>query len=355
MKKVAIQLYGHLRSYKETNNSFFQNLVSVLNREGFSVDIFIHSWRETDTSEKSWHNLDGEQRGENIDEEDIEHIKQIYNPKSVLLEKQIVVDNDFEMTEKFLAMPRLYGAIINSSYTKYKVNELRLAYEKKENIEYDYVIQTRPDIKFHQEFGINKFLNTFASYEVPIPLNSIYTSSVPFRRGNVEIDIFLCSIDLIFFAKPEIMNKINYFYQDIVLNNITIDWINENLYSLEILWLMYWKLLGIEIVRLKYFQFEEYSIIRNIEHYSKLPEIKDASLELQEFSHNIISNDRIAGYKSKINWLPSMFGIFNTKDRITITVFFIKIAIKLTKKDIAKMAWWIPVRKWREKFRAKFN
>ena len=73
------------------------------------------------------------------------------------------------------------------------------------------------------------------------------------------------------------------------------------------------------------------------------------------FSYDYLIDNRLIYNHPKVNWLPSMFGIFNTKDRLTFVVFFIKITIKVTQKDIDKMAWWIPVRKWRDKFRAKFN
>ena len=57
----------------------------------------------------------------------------------------------------------------------------------------------------------------------------------------------------------------------------------------------------------------------------------------------------------KINWLPIIFGISNNGNTIRITILFIKITIKMTDEKINKMAWWIPIRKWRDKFRAKFN
>ncbi|WP_198295157.1 polysaccharide pyruvyl transferase family protein [Brachyspira murdochii] len=57
---------------------------------------------------------------------------------------------------------------------------------------------------------------------------------------------------------------------------------------------------------------------------------------------------------SNINWIK-LFGIYNTKESITIIFFGIKLIIKLNENQINKLAWWIPVRKWRDNFRDKFK
>ena len=53
------------------------------------------------------------------------------------------------------------------------------------------------------------------------------------------------------------------------------------------------------------------------------------------------------------NWIK-FFGIYNNKEYIFIYIFFIKFSIKINEKNINKIAWWIPIRKWRDKFRNKF-
>lgn len=286
MKRVAIQLCGHLRSYKDSYVSFVNNLLKPLEKEGYVVDIFLHSWKETDTCEQSWHNIDGDKRGREVTTEDADCIKLFYNPKDFLLENQLQVDN-FELREIFMNLPRQYSAVINSAYTKFKVNDLRLKYEQKNHITYDYVIQTRPDILFNKSFSIDKFLNTYTTYELEIPSNAVFTACAPFRRGLLESDIFLCSIDLILFAKPQVINKINNFYNSILTGELSQEWIKNNLYSLEILWLMYLKYLKIDLVRLKYFQFIDYDILRDIKEYSKIPSIVDASIKKQEYKKGI--------------------------------------------------------------------
>ena len=54
------------------------------------------------------------------------------------------------------------------------------------------------------------------------------------------------------------------------------------------------------------------------------------------------------------NWIK-FFGIYNNSDYIFIYIYFIKFTIKINEKNINKIAWWIPVRKWRDNFRNKFK
>ncbi len=53
--------------------------------------------------------------------------------------------------------------------------------------------------------------------------------------------------------------------------------------------------------------------------------------------------------------LPQAFGIFYTKNSIILFFFFIRIVLKMTDSNINKIAWWIPVKKWRNNFSAKFQ
>ena len=57
----------------------------------------------------------------------------------------------------------------------------------------------------------------------------------------------------------------------------------------------------------------------------------------------------------KVNWFPMMFGISNNRTTLKITIFFIKITIKVTDKKISKIASLIPIKKCREIFISKFK
>ena len=44
---------------------------------------------------------------------------------------------------------------------------------------------------------------------------------------------------------------------------------------------------------------------------------------------------------------------YNTKDYLMFYLFGIKVSLKINEKNINKLVWWIPVRKWRDNFRSK--
>ena len=52
------------------------------------------------------------------------------------------------------------------------------------------------------------------------------------------------------------------------------------------------------------------------------------------------------------NWIK-LFGIYNTKDYLIFYLFGIKISFRMNEERVNKLAWWIPVRKWRDNFRSK--
>ena len=68
--------------------------------------------------------------------------------------------------------------------------------------------------------------------------------------------------------------------------------------------------------------------------------------ELTNYEFNILYSNQ--------NWIK-LFGIYNTNQYIYILFFGIKLTLKVDEKQINKIAWWIPIKKWRDNFRAKFK
>ena len=58
--------------------------------------------------------------------------------------------------------------------------------------------------------------------------------------------------------------------------------------------------------------------------------------------------------KLKINDIR-FFGIYHNRNTLEIVIFFIKIRIEMNFNNINKIAWFIPVRKWRESFKRAFD
>lgn len=125
MKKIAILLRGHVRSYKKTLEKFLY----FKNCENFDIDVFIHTWDTVNYNTSELTN--------------IEEIKQLYNPVDC------VVDNQLDVKSK----PLFYS---NSNrdkfkyqlYSMYILGNMMANYELKNDFKYDYVINTRFDLTY---------------------------------------------------------------------------------------------------------------------------------------------------------------------------------------------------------------
>ncbi|EIE4559151.1 TPA: hypothetical protein SGX95_001624, partial [Campylobacter jejuni] len=146
-KRLAIQLFGHLRTYRETYQNFLKNIVEVNQDDGWDIDIFLHTWDKLSSSNGSWHknlNLNCKLNDIPISNEDIQNIKLFYKPKKFLIE-ELTIEYGFFSSVK-------------------KVFELRKKYQKINNIKYDYNLFTRPDIMFMKPFKISSFILYYKKY-----------------------------------------------------------------------------------------------------------------------------------------------------------------------------------------------
>ncbi len=83
---------------------------------------------------------------------------------------------------------------------------------------------------------------------------------------------------------------------------------------------------------------------------------KELSFRISDLNNNIqsqINNINTVNANAEHS-IIKLFGIYNTRYYIHIYFFGIKITLKANEKNINKIAWWIPIRKWRDNFRSKF-
>ena len=314
--------------------------------ENYDVDVFMHTWDEINsTTVKTMKFFDEIEKKEKIllTKEQIQNLKTYYKPKKLTIEPQLDY-NDKIITKLASGGVASSKGFYNLAYTIYKSNEIRKEYEKENNINYDWVISTRPDVLFHTIFTIEKFLKRYEDFKAELSGNEyFYANCCPYGRDNYAEDIiFATTSDLIFFARPSSMNKALSLFKNFD-NHVNFD----RIFSFEHFILSYVEKQQIKPIPIRYFQFNDFDILKE--------EIKQpVELNNNNISTNVVTEvpDEL-GLRS--NWLPSMFAIFNTKDRLTFVIFFINITIKVTEKDINKISWWIPIRILRDKFRAKFN
>ena len=180
--KLALQIYGQLRTFKEC----IPNILNFLDysAKDFDVFLFIDDSHSSDyTLVNGCHNY-SEQNMELLKDMLIsERIKQIIYVKNMndadnKIEQQLV-DNYIECYNKFeekygklemnIFTPRLF-------YRKYLLNEIRKTYEKQNNITYDYIVRTRFDIKTSIS---SDFTFEYIPENTPVLCSDILTISSP--------------------------------------------------------------------------------------------------------------------------------------------------------------------------------
>ena len=137
-KRLAIQFFGHTRTYKKTYESFFKYIVKPNQQDGWEVDIFIHTWDMSSSSSGSWHEGQDLFDIHSLSQSDIDDIKQIYNPKAILnifnncqnlnsKAKNIYTDDKTSFIEFILILndKHLEGVDIIERNENYKISALR--------------------------------------------------------------------------------------------------------------------------------------------------------------------------------------------------------------------------------------
>jgi hypothetical protein len=265
-KRIAIQLFGHLRSFRNTYKSFLKYVVEANKKEGYEVDIFIHTWTETDHSDMTWHNQNGQRRGFAVTDAIKNEVISYYNPKKLLIEHQIETD-DYKLYERLDRRGFSYKAILNLTYTVYKSSELRHEYTRETGIVYDYVIVTRPDILFYKPLSLNDFLSSYEKYKTEISNNGLFFSHLFFSdlandKFPVYDNQFIATVDLVYFGTEEVIDKATGVFLKLSKESKQT---LEEIYYHNNLWVFYWKNELIELIRIEYNIEICYTIMRTIE------------------------------------------------------------------------------------------
>ena len=146
MKKIAIHFFGHMRTYKKTYESFFNNFIKP-NLYYANIDIFIHTWDEYQTQYSRHQNrVYASMENKKLSSECIMDIKNIYKPAKIKLDTYD---------------PSLgHGMYVSVK----RVNQIRREYEKENNINYDIYIYTRPDILFINPFKLSDYIDFYLDF-----------------------------------------------------------------------------------------------------------------------------------------------------------------------------------------------
>jgi hypothetical protein len=268
-KRIAVQLFGHLRSFRRTYKSFLKHVVEANKVDGYEVDIFIHTWTETDHSDIVWHNPTGKTRGSTVTDMVINEIQRYYNPKKIVIETQIdTIDYQFVRKWEGPTITTSYKHIINTAYTVYKSSELRREYAKERTIKYDYVIVTRPDILFKEPFLLNSILSVYKKYNMEIPHNGLFFADGTINHLSVDDIHFRTTSDVFYFGSEETIDKATSLFKTIPTDNEDIQNMSKSQqyhYNFEYIWFSHWSAENLIAMRIRYQLETSFVIVRTLE------------------------------------------------------------------------------------------
>ena len=212
--KIAVQLYGHLRTFRKCAPFLKKHIL-----DHYDADVFIHTWDQTEHKSKTWYKDNVKCQSEEVDDTLISLLNKLYAPKDIKVDTQ----NLFEETGHYGThdeMQMSLQAIKYMTYSQFMANQLRENYQKKHAITYDYVVVTRPDIMPFVKLYFENYTKEFLFYK-DISIHYVLRSTQKVY-GNKIFDCAKVS-DCFYFSRPENVSKItsiykefDYYYKDIV-------------------------------------------------------------------------------------------------------------------------------------------
>ena len=247
-KRIAIQLFGHMRTFEQCAPMLLKNVVEPNKDDGYVIDIFIHTWDESDHNTISWRN-DGD--GADVCDTQLQKIMNTYTPVDIQITPQVDVP-EYIINEK-LGNRRSIRGPVNMSFSLSQSSRLR----QKSKCEYDWVIVTRPDVLFLSPFRINDFLKVYNHFGIDIPDGAIFYAHNPYRSvfkvGDPRI---IAAADCIWFGRPKDIDVATLLYDNFD-DSIDVD----NFYCMEH-WVMSWLYkCGLNPIPLKYHYNQDWVIL----------------------------------------------------------------------------------------------
>lgn len=227
--KLAVQFFGHLRTFKKCAKSVRKHLLSK-----YDCDVFIHTWSTLDHRTQTWH-CNSIKRNSPIDSFTIKELQRLYAPKKILVEDQInscIYQSSISCLSSNGNTKMSMQGIMFMLESKFKVNEIRKRYQLENSVEYDYVIMIRPDVKLYKDFNFE-----FLDREISLCRN-LLTRYCAFSYSKARKFPVLgnCASDILYFGTPESIDSVIDVLKSIDLFSVQNSvWNPETLYINELL------------------------------------------------------------------------------------------------------------------------
>lgn len=244
--KIAVQLFGHLRTYKECYQSLKEHLL-----DKYDCDVFMHTWDTIDHSTQTWHSIHMENKNDNTSQLRSE-LEEIYNLKKIKIEHQ--EPKDTGLITAIASKISVYGMQC-MFHSMTVVNSLREDYQQETGTQYDFVITLRPDLLLSEDFNIEYYLERMSEDEIGKAFFTYFFPMIGIWNDYKKIG----ASDIFYFAKPDIITNI-FKHIETVVEKIKPD-IKIN-FGPEVYFLELIQTLGYDIKLIKYNYNTEYIIKR---------------------------------------------------------------------------------------------
>lgn len=198
--KIAVLLFGHLRDFEQCADSLNKNLLSR-----YDCDVFMHTWDELDSKTYSWH----EQRVNpvNVSTWIGEKIEELYHPIDYIVEHQEKWQDEQIVKSAYTSNLSFSTAGMHFMfYSMNRANELRLAYQKKKNVIYDFIVVTRPDVELLHALDVEKIIHQANLLGYSIEKCRFFA---PMQPSSTWPNAFVTNgtNDILFCAIPDVIDK----------------------------------------------------------------------------------------------------------------------------------------------------
>ena len=168
-KKVAVLFFGLTRSVTDTIESIQQCIFQPILDAGMEYDVFMHTYQIHGSYHNRWSN---------------EHVKKYDNEQYKLLNpKYFVSDIQEEILSNVIRIENYFTHLgcwtgFQEDLTRFLIRNMVLALYSKKRIteileehieEYDYVIITRPDLKFTDPIPFTSIISQLTEHNIAIP------------------------------------------------------------------------------------------------------------------------------------------------------------------------------------------
>ena len=190
--KIAVCLFGHLRTYEHCWENLRKHLIDL-----YDCDVFMHTWSTLERKTASFYEVTMDCNAcSSCNKSDL---TKKYNLKDLQIDIQEDREEEFGYFNKKRSIWGLH-CMLKSMKSAFEMSD---NYAKNNNIEYDYILFTRPDILFNMQYKIENYIRFLNDDEID---NSLFCS-IPRIGVRVNDDRIIGGCDLVFFATQNVVKN----------------------------------------------------------------------------------------------------------------------------------------------------